>query len=244
MHFKNKLIRLVFFLFLFPACIIAQNEDEDVTYQAWLDYNVKYYFANKLNIYADLGARTVSPYTWARFYFRPAISFTQSPFTDPKRKFTITYHLGVGVFYTNNVDIPDHTELRPFQGCNIQWPNFKRLRISHYFRLEERFGFYNNENDFGLRARYMIAGIFRWNWEGKKILNSFYFPFHTEFFWNLATTSQFNDLVRITPGLGYHINADWRIEFDLSYHRNRDEAKESFETNDIVFRLRVFQDIL
>jgi hypothetical protein len=156
----------------------------------------------------------------------------------------ITFHLGSGIFYTNNIDYPDLTELRLFQGVNVQWPTFRKLRLRHYVWLEERFQFIDNISSCNIRARYMIGGTLRWPRKSANLLSNLYFPFNTEFFWDLNQASLFSDLIRITPGLGYDINADFRIEFSVSYHRNRITYEDSFETNDVVFRLRFFHDIL
>ncbi len=60
---------------------------------------------------------------------------------------------------------------------------------------------------------------------------------------NFNTTTQFNDLIRITAGLGYNFSINWKTEFSASYHRIRNTLNDVFETNDIVFRFRVFQNI-
>ncbi len=67
-----------------------------------------------------------------------------------------------------------------------------------------------------------------------------YLPVSMELFWNLKGAQQFNDVVRITPGIGYEISPIWKAEFDLSYHYTCNTVEDDFATNDIVFRLRVF----
>jgi hypothetical protein len=232
------------FLLSYSAGLFAQYEDEDITNQGWIDYNIRYDFNNNFGVYSDMGFRIISPYVWTRYYFRPAVSYTLSPSSRSWKTPIITFHLGSGIFYTNNVDYPDYTELRLFQGVNVGWPNFRKLRLRHYIRLEERFHFIDNKSSFDLRLRYMIGGTLRWPRKSADHLSNLYFPFHAEFFWDLNQASLFSDLIRITPGLGYDINADFRIEFSVSYHRNRIKYEDSFETNDVVLRLRFFHDIL
>lgn len=231
-------------ILFFGSCLDAQIEDEDVTSQGWIDYNVRYDFAGNFRVNADMGFRVISPYVWTRYYFRPSVSYTLSQSSRSWKTPITAFHLGSGVFYTNNVDYPNHTEFRIFQGVNVHWPNFRKLRINNYVRLEERFFYIDNRSDFVLRARYMIAGTFRWHKKSTNQQSRLFFPFHTEFFWDLNQPSLYSDLIRITPGLGYDINVDLRIEFSVSYHRNRITVEESFETNDMVFRLRFFHDIL
>ena len=70
-----------------------------------------------------------------------------------------------------------------------------------------------------------------------------YLTVSMEFFWNLKGAQQFNDVVRITPGIGYEFSELWRAEFDLSYHYTRNTVEDNFATNDIVFRLRLFHNL-
>lgn len=224
--------------------LTAQVEDEDVNYQGWLDYNATYHHSSKFKVYGDVGGRNISPNIWKKYYIRSAISYFQSWQTKRGKRITLTYHFGLGTFFTNYTSIPNHLEIRPFQGINLQWPTFKRLQINHYVRLEEQFEYFNDTWDFGLRARYMLSGIFHWNREAWNTFNNFYLPFNIEFFWNITSASLSNDLIRITPGLGYTFNLKWKVEFSTIYQRTRIDVNNSFETNDIIFRLRLFHNIM
>jgi hypothetical protein len=231
---------------IFSYNVYSQVEDESVNKQGWVDYNISYGgVKNSINYYGDTGYRIISPDLWTRYYIRPAVSYTRSPLTEPGKKTTEVYHLGIGVFFTNNTDYPNSMEIRPFQGYNIQWPVFSRLRISHYVRIEERFEYHYGDNswDFGFRARYQLSGVLTWGTTFLKSMEGLYFPFHVEFFINFNPTTQFNDLIRVTPGLGYTFSPEWKAEFSVSYHRLRNTLTDVFETNDIVFRFRVFQTI-
>ena len=249
LNLNNNCLRIIIFTSLCAFFLIqstrlfSQIEDEELTYQLWLDYNANYHVSGKFKVYGDVGYRRISPDIWTRYYIRPAVSYFHSLPLKSGKYLTITYHFGIGTFFTNAVDTSNNLEIRPFQGVDLQWPTFKRLQINHYVRLEEQFEYTNNDWDFGLRGRYMIAGIFHWNRETWNKLNNFYLPFHIEFFWNITTTSLNNDLIRITPGLGYTFNLKWKMEFSTSYHRTRIDVDNSFETNDIVFRLRLFHNI-
>ena len=247
--FLYKIKQIIFYLgllFICPAVVLAQVEDESITQQGWVDYNINYGGVKKIiNFYGDTGYRIISPDIWTRYYIRPAVSYSRSPLTEPGKKVTEVYHLGIGVFYTDNSDIPNSLEIRPFQGYNIQWPVFSQIRFSHYFRMEERFEYHYSDNswDFGFRGRYMLSGVYTWGGTFLQRMEGLYFPFHVEFFLNFKETTQFNDLIRVTPGLGYNFSVEWKAEFSISYHRIRNSLTNVFETNDIVFRLRVFQNL-
>ncbi len=250
MKLNSNCIRIIIFTSLCALFLIhssnlhAQIEDEEITRQLWLDYNAKYHVSREFKIYGDAGYRRISPDIWTRYYIRPAISYLQRLQTKSGKYISITYHFGIGAFFTNYTNISNNLEVRPFQGVDLQWPTFKQLQINHYVRLEEQFEYMNNDWVFGLRGRYMISGVYHWSKEDWNKLNNFYLPFHTEFFWNITSTNLNNDLIRITPGLGYTFNLKWKMEFSISYHRTRITIDDNFETNDIVFRIRIFQNIL
>jgi len=61
-----------------------------------------------------------------------------------------------------------------------------------------------------------------------------------EIFLNLERNNYFSDVMRITPGLGNKINDKWRAELNVSYHNVKEDIEDSFQNNNIVFRLRVF----
>ena len=232
------------FFLIHSSSLFSQVEDEDVSYQGWVDYNANYHVSREFKIYGDVGYRRISPDIWTRYYIRPAVSYFHSLPLKSGKYLTITYHFGIGTFFTNAVDTSNNLEIRPFQGVDVQWPTFKHLQITHYVRLEEMLNYFNSDWDLSLRVRYMFSGIFHWNRENWNRLNNFYMPFHIEFFWDLNTAFLSNDLIRITPGLGYTFNLKWKMEFSTSYHRTRIDVDNPFETNNIVFRLRVFHNIL
>jgi hypothetical protein len=70
-----------------------------------------------------------------------------------------------------------------------------------------------------------------------------YLPISLEGFWNLKGVQQFNDVVRIAPGIGYEFSPKLKAEFDASYHYTRDTVEDDFATNDFVFRFRVFHTL-
>ena len=67
-----------------------------------------------------------------------------------------------------------------------------------------------------------------------------YIPASVEFFYNFQEAKRFNDVIRVSPGLGYKFSDEWRMEFYVSYHLTQNTTAEDDSTNDIVFRLRVF----
>lgn len=242
----RSLVSILFLSLFFSSQLSAQIEeveDEYVDQQLWLDYNAQYNLENSFTIYGDAGWRIISPHNWTRYYIRPAINFTHFPISKSKNHLKLVYHFGIGAFFTNYTEIPNNLEIRPFQGINIEWSTLKRLKINQYIRLEQQIEYFNDEWDFGLRARYMLAGTFEFYKTRDNFIDQIYIPFNVEFFWNLDSSQSFSDVLRITPGIGYFANPKWRFEFSLSYHRRKFEIEDEFSTNDIVFRFRVFQNL-
>jgi hypothetical protein len=218
------------------------DEDEVVNMQIWLDYNPSWTINNRMQFYGDLGVRTIFPKTWYRAIVRPSIRYDLLSYNEKREHYrTWEVHGGMGFFYTYNLEQTNILEVRPFQGLRVHIPNSNKFQLIHYFRLEERWeiGLGSNESAFSVRARYMLGNDF--SLPGKFLTSRIYIPVYVEFFFNLSRGAQFNDVIRLTPGLGYTPNQNLRYHFDLSYYRTRDTAVQGFSTNDIVFRLRVCQ---
>lgn len=235
---KQLTIFILFICTYFTAA--AQEEDRHISQQIWLDYDPTIAVSNKLSIYGDLGARTIIPNTWFRYNVRAGVNYRPFILSDkhPVLK-NLQIHAGLGDFYTQSIDSININELRFYQGIRVYWPNFKRIRISHYLRLEERFEnlFTYETNSLTVRARYLLGAKVRFK---KEFLQDVYLPLSVEFFMSLDDGLYFNDVMRLTPGFGYDFSDQIRSEFQVSYHNSRNSASESFQNNDLVFRLRLF----
>ena len=219
---------------------------DDVTQQIWTDYNPQWDLNESYTLYGSLGYRTIIPYSWTKLYFTTAVRYAPNPLFDILNKSQQELHGGLSVFYTFNEDKPNQIEIRPFQGYRISWPNFEQLKVSHTLRLEERCIFTIGEDDFDfdLRARYKIEAIFHRTKYLVDFAEGLYFPISVEFFVNLYSTKNYNNAIRLTPGLGYSSQSEhWKIQFDLSYQYTKDEEDGEFTKNTIIYRLRFFQAI-
>ena len=239
----KKNIRLSLLL-IFPGYLLyAQDvKDKSTTEQIWLDYNPAYSLSEKLDLYGDIGARTVFPNEWYRFIVGPSVRYKRPNLILKKLYYKEELHFGIRFFFTANKDFSNRLEIRPFQGYKLSWPNRPRIVLQHYVRLEERFDIETSNwiNTFGLRVRYRAKLILKFKGDWVSFNDGLYLPVSMELFWNLKGVQQFNDVVRITPGIGYKISPIWKAEFDFSYHYTRNTVEDDFATNDIVFRLRVF----
>jgi Protein of unknown function (DUF2490) len=243
----RKQIHLLFIIFLllilFEEATGQQTNMPAITKQIWLDFNPQYNINPKLIGYGDVDVRTVFPQYWYQFITRGGIAYKRRLFFDKNAE--EEFHAGIGFFYTLNFDKPDRLEIRPYQGYKLTWPHFARFTLQNYVRLEERFQFTGDGggDDFGLRLRYQVTGTFHCTHCDNSFIRPFYLPFSAEFFFNLNGTQQFNDLIRVGPGLGYLFPSGWRPEFDLTFNRTRATVDEKFTTSDLVFRFRLFYKI-
>ena len=62
-----------------------------------------------------------------------------------------------------------------------------------------------------------------------------------EFFFNFKKSDRLNDVIRISPGIGYKYNDDWKFELYASYHNTLNTAEEYNTSNDFVLRLRIIK---
>ena len=193
-------------------------------------------------VYGDVGVRTMIPHEWNRVIIRPSILYKIPKLFLKNLYYSAEVHAGLGLFYTNNLSNSNRFEIRPFQGFSLAWPNRPYIRIKHYLRLEERFDMETSswENTFGLRFRYQADLRLKFKGNFIKFNKNLYLPISVELFWNLIGTKQFNDTVRIIPGIGYVFSNVWSGELQLGYHYTRNTVEDVFATNDLVLRIRVY----
>ncbi len=234
---KSHGFYLVLGIFLVSQLVWSQDNS-----QYWTDYNISKKINERFSWSSGFGFRTISPYAWSRIYASPTISYDWPRLIMKNMRYKEKLLGGIDIFYTDNKNVPDQLEIRPFQGYSISAPNLNHLIIKHTFKLEERFEISMNDwtNTFGLRMSYEFLLTLRFNgdfWEAGK---GFYLPMDAKFFWNLVGTKQFNDKARVTFGLGREFNEAWKAAFTIGYNYSRTGSNEAFDTGDILFRLRVY----
>ena len=230
---------------------MAQEDFEEdkvnINLQYWLDYNTNIELNDEfrdLNIIA--GFRSTTPHVFNKYIVRSTYDITnkKSPeFLNLKKPLITSYHLGGGMYYTHNLEEADDIfEMRFVQGIKYFTPDIAKLSFKHYVRLEERFqtSFGGSSWTDSYRLRYKISSIIEW-----KHLFSFnkgmYIPVNVEFFFNIKKADRFNDVIRISPGIGYKLNDDWKFELYGSYHYIKNVTENDSSTNDFVLRLRIYR---
>ena len=242
------LLKVIFLAFTFHTTAQAPVddviEDNDFTSQLWVSLDPSWVVGENQRIVGNFSYRTIWPNSWHRVILRVSkdVSYDTLVFKKFKHKERLMY--GVGTFWLMRNGTQNSFELRPFQGYGISFNLTKRFEFQQLVRLEERFLFNKNQDQdfFGLRLRYQIKGVI----DLKGLLFSegkgFYIPASVEVFFNLVKISEFNDVIRISPGLGYQAYRDFKVEAGLAYHyTNQSDYEELIRTNDIVFQLRIIK---
>ena len=243
---QNHLI--LFFLFILCYTTYSQEQVEDikVNSQFWSDYNVEHPLKEFKSISGFIGYRTISPHIFDNFLLVTAYNIENKKslkFLKLKKPFINSYHLGARVNYIANNNSRNAFEFRLMQGFKFYLPSIKAIPLMSYIRFEERFQKTFDGSDWavGFRFRYRISTVIKWKNHLFEFNKGLYIPINLEFFFNFKKADRLNDVIRISPGIGYKLNEDWKFELYASYHNTLNTAEESNTSNDFVIRLRIFK---
>jgi Protein of unknown function (DUF2490) len=215
--------------------------DQDVrrNQQLWIDYNFTKSLKESKDISTQIGFRKITPEVYDRFLGISTVNFKNH--SDNKFiRLIRTFHLGLGVIYTSNYNARDNLELRFIQGFKFQIPTIKPVTLYNYVRLEERF-----QNSFGegwtagYRLRYRLSTEIQWGKHLFDFTQGLYFPMEAEIFFNLKRADRFNDVIRISPGIGYKLKSGWKIESYLIFNRTKNLTETNNKSSDFILRIRI-----
>jgi len=237
MHFYKITLKIVFSYFLiFAIAPIAKAQtieessgDNIINQQIWIDFYPHYFVNDKLEYYGDLGYRSiVSTGSWNRIYLRPSLKYHFNKHWEVQS--------GLGVFYIFNKEKEDQFEVTPWQGVQLNWPNWRRWHFKNQIKIEERFYYLTNNWNFNfeLRLRYKLSGKYQINrqWE---------IPFYAEYFLPLAneTNEIFSNKARAGLGLGYSVSNDWKFSFIFNWQKSRTGPNADLNSSDYAYQLKV-----
>ena len=242
---QNQFI-LFFFFITFNVCAQEEVENIKVNSQFWLDYNVVYPLEESKSISGFLGYRTISPHIFDNLLLVSAYNIENKKslsFLKLKKPFINSYHFGGRLNYISKKNTVDNFEFRLMQGIKFYLPSIKAIPLMNYIRFEERFQKTFDGSDWavGFRFRYKISTVIKWKNHLLELNKGLYIPLNVEFFFNFKKTDRLNDVIRISPGIGYKLNDDWKFELYASYHNTLNTAEEYNTSNDFVLRLRIIK---
>jgi len=222
------------------------DRDVKVNQQFWLDYNFTSIFNENQNLSTQIGFRKITPEIYNKFLGHSTLNIKN----DKKlidlindKPLLKSYHLGAGLIYTQNYDANDNLEFRLMQGVKFEIPTIKSITLYNYVRLEERFQneFSNSGWTTAFRLRYKLSTILSWNKHYLSFAKGLYIPLQAEVFINLKKADRFNDLLRISPGIGYRLENDWRFELYVIFNSTKNITETNNKSSDFILRLRVFK---
>ena len=237
---SNIILGLFLFNFLISKMASAQTASQ---YQA--DYNISSVINESLSWSSTFGAITTAPHLWSRIYIDPSVQYKWPRMILKNLKFKEKVIGGLALYYTNNVNLPNQLEIRPYQGYQLLTPHWEHLSITHTFKLEERFeiNMDNWSNTFGLRLKYQGVVTLRFNGEFWKKGKGFYIPANIELYANLIGVNQFNDKANLDIGLGREFNLKWKALITYGYNYSRAGVHDSFDTGGSRLRIRVYHKL-
>ncbi len=151
----------------------------------------------------------------------------------------LQFHAGIWDYYTYTLKNVNLNEIRLYQGVKVQWPTLHWVHLIHYGRVEERFEHLQNSetSDFTLRLRYRLTAEFHFS---KAAISNLYIPVSAEIFISAGEGLYFNDLIQVSPGIGYDFTDRFSTVFQLYYNLSRNSDTDSFQNNALLYRLRLF----
>ena len=229
----------------YGSSLSAQKNNSIVTNQVWVDFNPRYKISDRFTLAGKVGAKAIYPKAWYKFYTSAEVAYSIPKFMLRKLKYKEKVYLGVDFYYVFFTELPDVIEISPYQGYTLTWPNRKRLDIRHNVELGERFQWDVQDwnYSFGLKVSYEASLTFKFQGDLWSYGKGFYLSASAKFWWNLISTTVFNDVVRITPGIGYEINPKWKTAFYIGYNYTRNLTIDNFHANNIIYRFRVYYTI-
>lgn len=230
--------------------ILAQDslvgQDVKINQQFWLDYNFNNILNENQTISTEIGFRKIIPEVFNRFRGISVLNIQNNKKLfdyNNKRPLIKSFHLGAGLIYTQKYNANDNLELRLIQGVKFEIPTIKPITLYNFVRLEERFQneFNNSGWNSAFRLRYRLSTVVNWKKHLFQFTEGLYIPIQTEFFFNLKRADRFNDVVRISPGIGYRSKNDWRYETYIIFNISKNITETNNTSNDFILRLRIYK---
>jgi hypothetical protein len=224
---------------------VGQESTSAFTMQYWGDYNLEKNTSKRLDYKGTFGFRTISPHEWNQYWFRPSVNYKVNKFIFKKIDRNDYFTGGINFYYTDNFNTSDVLEISPYQSYTITVPNRLRFTLEHRLELNERFEMQTDDwsGTFGLNLSYKGTLTFIFQGEVLKYTKGFYIPVSYELYYNIKETIQFNDQIRVTPGLGYHFSKNWSSVFLVGYNLTKTNTSTAYSDSSVIFRMRVYHRI-
>ncbi|WP_075591336.1 DUF2490 domain-containing protein [Labilibacter marinus] len=241
----NRFKILLSVLFIVHAGYSQGTLNSFKTNQIWFDLNVSTPLSESINFYAKIGAKTVSPKVWNKLYLSSEISYNLQHLIFKNFEHKETVYGGVDFYFIDFIDSENAYEISPYQGYSLYWPNNKKLTLKHNLEFAERLQWIKNidKYSFGIKASYELDLSYKIFREPKQFVNGFYIGMSAKFWWNLIAANIYNDIIRITPKVGYQFSPKWKISLFTGYNYTRNFSTTNFHSDNIIYRFRIYYNI-
>ena len=215
------------------GCLGALQPARASDIQAWIDVSDLFDLTENLQVGGDVGFRkSIEGDRLSKFFGRPTANY----------QFNGTFSIwgGVALYYTwEPLGI---LEARPWAGLLIRYPNVSRVSFSHLIRVEERFLDIEGLDELVKvgRLRYRLKAVIPLN-RPADLVGSWYVPVYFEISsraWGDLPTG-FISSARLSLGLGYRINKDWRLELNYQQQQTKLTSDGSLTIQEHVVRLQI-----
>ena len=217
---------------------VSETENSLATHQLWVDFNPHFYVSEKFEYFGDAGYRTdLQNNLWNEIFARPSLRYRLNDLWELLG--------GIGFFYVLNKNISDRFEIRLWQGLQLNWPRFEKIRIKNLLRFEERFSYItdNWSSSTAFRVRYKLSG----KWDFLKIHSHcfWYIPMYIEIFYPVGNEIEevFRNRSRAGLGLGYNQSAEWSFAFNFILQTSRTSVNEELIVSDYVYQINIRKNI-
>jgi len=215
---------------------VTAQEPKFSDFHTWSDIATIYNFNDRFRYDGDYGLRgLLTDDYWTLLYLRPSVRYRNPSW--------LSLHGGAALFYNFFNGEADLPELRPWVGARFVWPRLGGFDFSHYFRLELRAFYIDEEAQWNsyFRGRYQLAMTSPDFAIGTA--DAFYILLSAEAFEDMATSDSttFGDRFRFNLGIGKKVTSALRMELNYVFHTLRlSDARGDFDFDDHVVRLRLF----
>ncbi|UKJ08932.1 DUF2490 domain-containing protein [Solitalea lacus] len=225
-----KLLKLILTALAF---ILYTNSSSAQQKQIWTDGNIQYKFNKNWILFSDFSSRiTVEGYKQNIFTLRSSIGYKLAP--------KLVASAGLAWFYTDEPGSVNTNEIRIFEGIRNEFTVLKRVSLSQFLRLEQRF-FNGLVDQYSLRLRLQLGALVPLN-HPQLQAKTWFLNFMAEPFTNLKGTSSnlFVNRYRFTAGTGYQFTSSLRSEFSYNSQPFRTANNPELRTGEQFVRLRFF----
>jgi len=241
----QKVYFLLLLLPLFFSHSLTAQDSSVVTNQIWIDFNPTYKISESFDFRGKIGSKVIFPNSWYKLYTTAEFNYWIPKLMFEKLKYKEKVYAGVDFYYVFFSELPDAMEITTYQGYTLTWPNRNRIAIRHNVELGERFQWDVQDwnYSFGLKISYEASLVYIFHGDVWEFGKGFYMTISAKFWWNLISATIFNDVVRITPGFGYRINPKWKAAFYIGYNYTKNLTMDELQSNNIIYRFRVYYTI-